>query len=81
MSGMKVNVEKYPTDPFYIKATHSAAFRSGQWALIVGVGMYPKETGKDRPCYVVAFIDGAMDFWPVYDEAAGYEFSKKATHG
>jgi hypothetical protein len=30
----------------------------------------------DRRSYAVKFDDGAVDWWPVSDEAAGYEFAE-----
>lgn len=53
-----------------IRATHPYAYRSGQWARLVGT-MDDPETG--RRCYSVAFPDGETDWWPVDDEAHGYE--------
>lgn len=54
-----------------IRATHPYAFRSGRWAALVGTVDDP-ETGCR--CYSVLFPDGAADWWPVDDEAHGYEF-------
>jgi hypothetical protein len=54
-----------------IRATHPYVFRSGKWAKLVGTQDDP-ETG--RRCYAVEFPDGMTDWWPVEDEAAGYEF-------
>jgi hypothetical protein len=54
----------------WIKATHHAAFRSGEWAQIVG-----QAEVRGRPCYLVIFEDGATDSWVIEDGAAGYEFS------
>jgi len=66
--------------PFFIRCTHPAGFRSGQWARVTGIGLFPNAKGRAelRPCYLVEFVDGAGDYWPVYDDDAGYQFSKKA---
>lgn len=56
-----------------MRATHRYAFRSGEWAALVGT-MDAPETG--RRCYAVKFPDGATDWWPVDDKDAGYEFSE-----
>ena len=53
-----------------IRATHVYGFRSGQWGRIVGLDWV-----NDRPCYVVRFIDGVEDAWPVYDPTDPYEFA------
>jgi hypothetical protein len=59
--------------PARIRGTHPYVFRSGQWARLVGTVDDP-ETG--RCCYSVVFEeDGATDFWPVDDTAAGYELA------
>lgn len=57
-----------------IRATHHYAFRSGEWAELVGT-MDDPETGRRQ--YAVKFPDGATDWWPVDDTAAGYEFSEE----
>jgi hypothetical protein len=54
-----------------IRGTHPYVFRSGRWARLVGTVDDP-ETG--RRCYSVMFADGATDWWPVQDAAAGYQF-------
>jgi hypothetical protein len=63
----------------FIRGTHPDVFRSGQWGKVVQIGMLPKhhgDTPRDpRPVFLVEFIDGQRDLWPVYDPAAGYEFS------
>lgn len=60
------------SDKVYIRATHPAGYRSGQWARIVDVVW----TGSpERPCFRVQFIDGRFDTWPVYDPADPYEFA------
>jgi hypothetical protein len=56
-----------------IRGTHPYVFRSGQWAELVGTQDDP-ESG--RRCYAVKFPDGEVDWWPVEDEAAGYEFAQ-----
>jgi hypothetical protein len=62
----------------YIRAMHPYAYRSGQWAEILAVA--PANGDRDilQPgdCYIVRFADGATDFWPVFDDAARYEFAR-----
>jgi hypothetical protein len=58
-----------------IRGTHPYVFRSGEWARLVGTVDDP---GTGRRCYSVRFDDGATDWWPVGDEAAGYEFCDPA---
>jgi hypothetical protein len=69
--------------PLYIRATHPDAFRSGQWAKVVSVDYLPQRHGPSprdaRPIYLVEFVDGRRDQWPVYDDVAGYEFSSAVT--
>lgn len=61
---------------FYIRASHPAAFRPWQWAKVVEVAwIAPKAEQPGRPVYVVEFVDGRRDLWPVYDTEAGYEFA------
>lgn len=56
--------------PVYIKATHQYSYRNGQWAQIIGFTW-----SNNRICYVVQFIDGKRDWWPVYDSSEPYEFA------
>ena len=58
--------------PSYIRATHPSGFRSGQWARITGIEFNIR---YGRPVYVVRFVDGTTDRWPVYDGSDPYEFS------
>jgi hypothetical protein len=58
-----------PDKPILIRSTHLFAFRSGEWARLVGV-----ERIGNRPCYLVEFLDGDDDEWAINDPAAGYEF-------
>ena len=57
-----------------VRATHPYAFRSGEWAQIVGVD----ESQYERPCFLVVFPDGATDSWACVDPLAGYEFERLA---
>lgn len=67
------------TTPVYIRATNHNAFRSCQWAKVISVELLPEQFGRDarpaRPVYLIEWVDGKRDQWPVYDDAAGYEFS------
>lgn len=56
-----------------IRGTHPYCYRSGQWAVIRDI-----VTAKDRRCYLVQFEDSMVDFWPVEDSQAGYEFRDPA---
>jgi hypothetical protein len=63
---------------FFIRGRHPACFRQGQWAKVVEVAWcQPPTDGVARPVYVVEFIDGRRDLWPVYDSAADYEFARE----
>ena len=53
-----------------IRSTRQSSLRCGEWALIIGVSWV-----RDRPCYVVRFIDGFIDQWVISDDS-GYEFRK-----
>lgn len=67
------------TQDLYIRATHPYGFRSGQWAKVTGVRYLPKQSPpRERPAravYVVQFVDGFTDLWPIYDPSDPYEFS------
>jgi len=60
-----------------IRNMHPHSFRSGEWAIVVGV-----ETKRItnfgntiiRPCFLVVFPDGATDSWVIFDINAKYEF-------
>ena len=51
-------------------------YRSGQWAEITAIQMWHP---SNHPCYIVKFIDGATDHWPVYASGYNYEFNSQAT--
>jgi hypothetical protein len=72
----------YVQQSLYVRGTHPYAFRSGQWAEVIGVGWLPRRHGSDprepRPVFKVRFVDGKEDYWPVYDQVAGHEFSGSA---
>lgn len=55
----------------WIRSCHWAQYRRGEWARIVMV-----VEARERPCYLVEFIDGATDLWVVDDPAAAYEFAE-----
>lgn len=57
----------------YIRATHEAGSRSGQWAEVVNV-KWVSHQGVTRLCYEVQFIDHRRDWWPIYDQYYPYEF-------
>ena len=58
-----------------IRATGRYSFRRDEWARLVGTAGLPGFPEGDRDCYLVEFGDGTTDFWPVHDEAHGYEFA------
>jgi hypothetical protein len=65
-----------------VKSDHPAAYRSGQWGLVVGVSKTTVEftnvngnrVQRLRHCYQVIWPDGATDQWPVVDPQASYIF-------
>jgi hypothetical protein len=66
-----------PAKRTMIRGTHPDHFRSGEWAEIVGVGLFER---THRICYVVVFPDGETDEWPVIDFTAGYELAPAVLH-
>lgn len=56
-------------DPTFIRSLHPYAYRSGEWAQIVG-----RDSSDGRACYLVVFPDGATDRWVVHDPDGDYEF-------
>lgn len=56
-----------------IRGLHPYVFRSGQWGVIRDIVIV-----KDRRCYMVQFPDTMVDFWPVEDPTAEYEFRAPA---
>jgi hypothetical protein len=50
--------------PLLVRANHPNAFRSGQFARIIGlVAVRPSGAKEMRHCYHVMFDDGACDYW------------------
>ena len=82
MSALTVNVE-HGRRSVYIRSTHPNAYRSGQWAKIIGVEWLCGGMGKGalpaRPALTVEFVDGVVDEWALDDPVAGYEFSGQVT--
>lgn len=58
----------------YIRSTHVAGVRSGQWATLDGVDVINREGNPRCPVFRVSFVDGVVDTWPVYDPSDPYEF-------
>lgn len=77
--GNGLNHELPLVSDFYIRVTHPAAFRSGQWAKVLEVAWLSDHGDGARPVYVVEFVDGTRDLWPVYDTLHGYEFAWEPT--
>lgn len=64
-----------------IRATHSYAFRSGEWAELIRMAPFTPEGGRHtRDCFVVRFPeDGFVDYWVVADPDGHYEFQEAET--
>ena len=60
----------YGNTDVFIQGVHEQTFRSGQWAKLLGVVVHDA-----RLCFVVSFIDGELDLWPVYDPGEPYKFA------
>lgn len=52
----------------YVRSMHHAAFRSGQWAEIVGIVPVAGSL-----CWLVVWPDGHIDEWVIDDPPARYE--------
>jgi len=60
-----------------IRSTHRYAYRSGEWAILVGVKVMEITNFMEtvtRPCYLVMFPDGVTDSWPIFDPDVKYEY-------
>lgn len=57
-----------------IRSFHPWAYKSGEWATIVGVTEICVHENQQRGCYQLAWPDGATDDWAIEDPVAGYEF-------
>lgn len=53
-----------------LRSMHPAAFRSGEWATIVGVMLH----SRGHVCFVVRFQDQMSDFMPIANAMARYQF-------
>jgi hypothetical protein len=60
----------------YVRGTHPAHYRAGEWAEIVAT-LEHEIVGEMRSCWLVKFPDGKTDFWVVDDAMAGYEFASE----
>lgn len=60
---------RQPEQVRLIRTMHCYGFRTGQWAILEGVGIV-----KGRACYLVRFEDGKTDQWVVTDPDGNYEF-------
>lgn len=58
-------------DARFVRARHPYAYRSGEWAQIVGT----IERDGER-LWLVIWPDGATDEWVVNDDVADYELSR-----
>lgn len=57
-----------------IRSWHPYAYRSGQWALIIGITEVCIHENQGRGCYQLQWPDGATDDWAIEDPAAEYEY-------
>lgn len=57
-----------------IRSCHRYAYKSGQWATIVGITEICVHENERRGCYQLEWPDGATDDWAIEDPAASYEF-------
>ncbi len=62
---MSQNVEKFKE----ITANNVDGYRFGEWATLTGL-----ITIRGRECYIVAFDNGMVDYWPVVDPLDDYKF-------
>lgn len=60
-----------------IRSMHRYAFRSGEWATLIGAEM-SKDLLPVRACFVAMFPDGVKDSWAISDPDAEYEFRLSA---
>ena len=61
-----------------IRGTHHYSFRSGEWALVVGVVFVtPNPRLEPRPAYIVQYADGRTDHIALYDRE-NYELGPAA---
>lgn len=64
------------TNTLYIRTMSAVGFRRTQWAKVVLASYKPGTSDSaGKPVYEVTFIDGAIDYWPIYDGDAHYEFT------
>jgi hypothetical protein len=74
----KLSEMAYPNRGFsmdlYIRSKHPEAYRSGQWAKVLDVRYLPPRGGArpthGHPVYIIEWVDGERDMWPVYSEGA-----------
>jgi hypothetical protein len=55
----------------YVRATHPHAYKSGEWAQIVG----ERERNRRR-VWLLVWPDGKTDEWVIDDPQAAYEFAE-----
>lgn len=52
-----------------IRGIHAYSFRTGVWAQVLGtVWLTPEYDLEGRPCFVVMYPDGVVDYIPIEDE-------------
>lgn len=66
----------------YVTNTHIAGFRHGVYGLVTGAAMVtPNGYREPRPCLIVTFEDGAVDYFPlVRPDLDYYVFSYGGKH-
>ena len=61
-----------------IRGAHHYSYRSGEWALVVGVVFVtPNPRLEPRPAYLVQYVDGRTDHIALYDRE-NYELGPAA---
>lgn len=53
--------------PARIRGTHHYAFRSGEWADIIGVRICTPDSLSERPAYECRYQDGKIDYIAISD--------------
>lgn len=56
---------KLVTRPVKYKGTHPYIYRSGEEAEIIGVRMVISKSGAARPCWMLLYPDGMIDYTAV----------------
>jgi len=57
-----------------IRSFHPWAYKSGEWATVVGVTENCAHENQQRGCFQLEWPDGSTDDWAIEDPVAEYEF-------